>query len=255
MKKHRARWASTEQEIIKEVKKIRHSHPRMGARKLLQKLADFFKALGVKIGRDRFFALLKRHDLLILQRRKGRRTTFPGGLRSENLLETAEISAVHQAYVTDITYMETEQGFVYLALVTDLYSRKIVGWDLSRSLSVDGALRAIKRAVSQAKCDVKGLIHHSDHGIQYTSRPYLDYLSAHGIHSSMGRVGNCYDNAVAERVNGILKMEYLLDHRFPDFHLAHLAVKQAVDLYNTGRPHLSLNYQTPEEVYQRSLAA
>ena len=97
----------------------------------------------------------------------------------------------------------TDQGFRYLALVTDLYSRKIVGWDLSDSLSLEGALRAMRQAVRQRRHPLSGLIHHSDHGVQYASRDYLDLLTHHGIRSSMGRVGNAYDNAVAERVENL----------------------------------------------------
>jgi len=239
--------------IMIEVRRIRESHPRMGTRKLLVVLAAPFEKHGVKIGRDRFFDLLRRQDQLIHQKRKATRTTFPGGLRCENVLASATISAPNQAFVVDITYIDTEQGFLYLALVTDLYSRKIVGWDLSNSLSLEGALRALRQAVSHADGKVAGLIHHSDHGSQYTSRLYLDFMKDENIRPSMGEVGNAYDNAVAERVNGILKLEYLLDYRFPDFLSASLATQQAIHFYNSERPHSSLGMQMPEQVYAQAL--
>lgn len=238
--------------IMKEVVRIRESHPRMGTRKLLVVLADSFDKHGIKMGRDRFFDLLRREDQLIQQKRKATRTTFPGGLRSENILASTTITVPNQAFVADITYIDTEQGFLYLALVTDLYSRKIVGWDLSNSLSLEGALRALKRAVSHAGGEVAGLIHHSDHGSQYTSRPYLDFMKDQDIRPSMGEVGNAYDNAVAERVNGILKLEYLLDHRFPDILSASLTTQQAIHFYNAERPHTSLGLRMPEQVYAQA---
>lgn len=239
--------------ILQEVRRIRATHPRMGTRKLLVVLADSFEKHGVKIGRDRFFDLLRREKQLIHQKRKATRTTFPGGLRSENILASTTITAPNQAFVVDITYLDTEQGFLYLALVTDLYSRKVMGWDLSNSLSLEGALRALKKAVAHAGGRVAGLIHHSDHGSQYTSHLYLDFMNDAGIRPSMGEVGNAYDNAIAERVNGILKLEYLLDQRFPDSHSALLATEQAIHFYNTERPHCSLHFQMPEVVYAQAL--
>ena len=244
--------AAEEALILKEVQHIRTSHPRMGTRKLLVMLADFLAKSGLSIGRDRLFDLLRREELLIPQKRKATRTTFPGGLRSENVLASTTITAPNQAFVADITYIETEQRFLYLALVTDLCSRKIVGWDLSDSLSLEGALRALKQAVTQVKGKVEGLIHHSDHGSQYTSRPYLDFMKDKDIRPSMGEVGNAYDNAVAERMNGILKLEYLLDHRFPDTASALRATQQAIHFYNSERPHSSLDLQTPDHVYAQA---
>jgi len=245
--------AAREALILKEVQLIRTSHPRLGTRKLLVLLADFFAKSGLHIGRDRLFDLLRSQDLLIQQKRKATRTTFPGGLRSENVLASTTITAPNQAFVVDITYIDTEPGFLYLALVTDLFSRKIVGWDLSNSLSLEGALRALQMAVTHAGGQVADLIHHSDHGSQYTSRPYLDFMKEAGIRPSMGEVGNAYDNAVAERVNGILKLEYLLDQRFPDTRSAWQATEQAIHFYNSERPHSSLDLHTPEHVYAQAL--
>ena len=241
---------SQERWILEEVLEIRFRHPMMGGRKLLYKLS--LEDPSMKMGRDRFFELLRRHDQLVKRKRKGRRTTFPGGLRSENLLSKGDIIAKDQAVVSDITYIETERGFKYLSLVTDLYSRKVVGWELSDTLEASGALKALKKAVKHVGGSVRGLIHHSDHGHQYTSKEYLSYMKRKGIRSSMGRVGNAYDNAVAERVNGILKIEYHLDQRFLDYRSAYQATREAIHLYNTDRPHCSLGMATPAEVYASS---
>lgn len=254
MRKRREQREQKETEVIEQVRAIRQELPRVGGRKLRKMLGAFFEKTGIRIGRDRFFDLLRRHGLLVPIKRKGTRTTFPGGVRSEHLLPSATITGPNQAVVADITYIDTEEGFLYLALVTDLYSRKIIGWDLSNSLSLEGAYRAMERAlkhIRKEKGTTKGMIHHSDHGSQYTSRAYLALLKDAGIRPSMGAVGNAYDNAVAERVNGILKLEFLLDHRFPTARSAQQAVANAIFLYNTKRPHLSLGYATPAQVYAR----
>lgn len=236
-------------QVLELVRSMRCRHKRMGGRKLLHELQPELVKRGIQMGRDRFFDLLRRHDLLLRPKKRAYRTTWAGRWRCENLLAEALITRPNQAWVCDLTYIATESGFVYLALVTDLYSRRIMGYDLSRSLSLEGAARAMQRAIAQAGRPLAGLIHHSDHGVQYTSQPYRDLLARHHIRSSMGEVGNCYDNAVAERVNGILKLEYGLDDTFVDFTQAQLAVEQAVWLYNHERPHLALNYQKPYQVY------
>jgi len=253
MKLRRLRRAMQEALVLNRVQEIRQELPKVGGRKLHHLLQKFYQEHGISLGRDRLFELLRRYDLLVRIKRKPTRTTFPGGVRSENLLVSVMISRPNQAWVADITYIATEEGYLYLALVTDHYSRKIMGWDLSPSLSLEGALRALQQAITQARGEVKGLIHHSDHGAQYTSREYLALLKQVGIQPSMGAVGNAYDNAVAERVNGILKQEFLLDQRFPDVVSARQAVASAIHLYNTKRPHLSLNYATPAAVYAEGI--
>ena len=156
------------------------------------------------------------------------------------------------AWVSDITYLKTAKGFVYLSLITDVYSRKIVGWQLDKSLGVEGTLQALHKALSQCS-DTRNLIHHSDRGIQYCCYAYTDLLHQKGIKISMGEAGNCYDNAIAERVNGILKDEYLLDSEFADIHQAYEAVLQAIYLYNYKRPHWALKLQKPAQVHDLSI--
>ena len=175
-------------------------------------------------------------------------------MRFPNLIQDLEITHPNQVWVSDITYITTEEGFVYLALITDLYSRFIVGYDISSSLAVEGAQRALEKATQMAlknteKKDLAGLIHHSDHGVQYTAYAYQDQLKDFSMKASMGEVGNCYDNAVAERVNGILKNEYNLDALFLNLPHAQQAVQEIVWIYNYDRPHLSLDMATPADFY------
>ena len=238
-----------ERKILALVQAIRKRHPRMGGRKLLQKLGPDMAQEGFSLGRDRFFDLLGRHDLLVSPIKRKRRTTWAGLWRCPNLLEDLAITRVQQVWVGDITYLETEEDFCYLSLLTDAYSRYIVGYDLSPSLAVEGVKRSLEMAIDQASDPLTGLIHHTDHGSQYTSRTYRDRLEEVSILSSMGEVGNCYENALAERMNGILKLEYGLDNVFIDFQHAYLAVKEAVWLYNFERPHLSLEYQIPVKMH------
>ncbi len=242
--------AAEDQLIVELVQGIRQRHPRLGGRKLLHELRQPLAALGITRGRDAFFELLSFHNLLVPQKRSRRRTTHSGLWRCPNLMADLEISHVHQAWVGDITYITTEAGFVYLALLTDVFSRFIVGFDLSASLAVEGCYRALQQAVVKANGrDLTGLVHHSDHGVQYTAWPYRQRLQELSIRSSMGEVGNCYDNALAERMNGILKCEYGLDDLFVNQEQALRAVQETVWLYNHERPHLALDYCKPADIY------
>ncbi len=159
------------------------------------------------------------------------------------------MSRPNQVWVSDITYIRTVKGFCYLALITDMHSRKIVGYDLSDSLELKGCVRALKKAIYKAK-DIKGLIHHSDRGIQYCSNVYTQILKTKKIEISMTEENHCYENAMAERVNGILKDEFYLDQVFTNKEHAKRAAKNAIKLYNEIRLHLSLDYQTPNMVYK-----
>jgi putative transposase len=242
--------AAEEQLIVEMVQEIRQRHPHMGGRKLLHLLQPKLALLGISRGRDAFFDLLGRHDLLVATKRNRRRTTRPGLWKFPNLIADLRLNCIHQVWVGDITYITTETGFAYLSLLTDAFSRFIVGFDLSTSLAIEGCLRTLGMALKKsAMPSFAGLIHHSDHGVQYTSRPYCQQLFAVGIRPSMGEIGNCYENALAERVNGILKIEYGLDSLFLDSRSAHNAVKEAVWLYNYERPHLALDYQIPADVH------
>jgi len=236
--------------IVGLVKAIRQQHPRMGGRKLHHKLQAPMAALEIHRGRDAFFDILRQEDLLVAYKRSRRRTTYAGWRRYPNLIKDLEITRTNQVWVGDITYITTEEGFVYLALLTDVFSRFIVGYDVSSSLAVEGSLRALDNAIGNAaEEELENLIHHSDHGVQYTALLYQDHMQEVSMKASMGEVGNCYDNALAERVNGILKNEYYLDALFLNLEHAHEAVKETIDLYNYDRPHLSLGMATPADLY------
>lgn len=250
MKRRQEQQRAEEAVVLALVQDLRRRHKRMGTRKLLNELQGAMIVRGVKMGRDRLFELLRRHDLLVRPKRRRCRTTWPGDWYCENRLAETTVERVNQAWVSDITYVETEEGFAYLSLVTDVFSRRILGYDLSSSLAVEGTLRALSMALEKVPDSVAGLIHHSDRGIQYTCHAFRQKLAHHGIQSSMGAKGDCYDNALAERVNGILKLEYGLDDCFVSLTQARRAVKEAVWLYNHERPHLSLGFRKPFEVYQ-----
>lgn len=207
---------------------------------------------GVKmsLGRDKFFDLMREEGLLIRRKRKYVRTTnSEHGFRVySNKIKDLRIIRPNQVWVCDITYIATSEGFMYLALITDLYSRKIVGYDISDSLESEGCRRALKRALAVVK-NPKGIIYHSDRGIQYCCREYVRLLNKHRMEISMAAKGDCYENAVAERVNGILKQEYDLGIRIINKPIAVKATKEAINLYNTIRLHRSLNFKTPAEIY------
>ncbi len=240
-----------EEEVILEVvRQVRRKHPRLGTRKLLFKIQPMLAVEGLQIGRDRLFRLLDERDMLVKRTKAYRRTTIPGYWQTPNLLPGMTILQPNQVWVCDITYLEVELGrFAYLFLLMDLYSRFIVGWHVANSLAGDGAVDCLRIALKQLPKTLRKIIHHSDHGVQYTSRPYMEILHQNGICPSMGEVGNCYDNAFAERVIGTLKNEYYLNARFTDQRQVHFAAKEAIHNYNTDRPHLSLRMAVPQDVY------
>jgi putative transposase len=202
------------------------------------------------LGRDKFFDLMRNEGLLIRRKRKYAKTTNSAhGFRVyANKIKGLKIVRPNQVWVCDITYIATAEGFMYLALITDLYSRKIVGYDMSDSLEAEGCRRALKRALARVK-NPKGIIHHSDRGIQYCCKEYIKLLNKYGMDISMAAKGDCYENAVAERVNGILKQEYELGNKFMTKEIAEKATREAINLYNTIRLHRSINYKTPAEIY------
>jgi transposase InsO family protein len=234
--------------IVEAVKNLRKEHVRLGTLKIRHELGEQIRACGRGFGRDKFFKLLGQEGLLLKRRRRYSLTTNSNHAyyKHTNQLAGATISAPDQAWVSDITYLRTKNRFVYLSLVTDVYSRMIVGWNVDSSLAVEGAMAAAKMALRN-RGGKEQLIHHSDRGIQYCCKAYNDLMK--GVVMSMGEVGNCYDNAIAERVNGILKDEYLLDDEFIDQRHATKAVEQAVYLYNYKRPHWSLDLRKPAQVY------
>jgi putative transposase len=236
--------------IVDLVRKERQIHPRIGCRKLHHMLDLEFIRLGVRIGRDRLFRVLRHHNMLINRRKSRPRTTDSGhGMRVyKNLLKDSVLTGPGQAFVSDITYIDTYEGFMYLSLVMDAYSRAIIGWDCSDSLETVGAMRALECAIASrsAQC---GCIHHSDRGCQYASRGYVSKLQANGFRISMTEENHCYENASAERLNGILKEEYGLGGKFLSKSEVKRAVFEAIEIYNFHRPHQALGYRVPMAVH------
>lgn len=241
-----------EDEVILElVNQIREDQPRVGTRKL----CDHLEQSGTKVGRDSLFGLLRQRDMLIKPKKCFRKTTYSqhSYAVAPNRLKNLAVIVPKQVLVSDITYLRlTGRKFAYLFLVTDLYSRKIVGYHVSRDLTHHSALIALDNAV-QKMGDVTGTIHHSDRGCQYCCHEYLAYLSRHQMISSMTDESHCYQNAVAERVNGILKDEFNLDAVFENFKQLQQAVTKTVLVYNTKRTHWSLGLKTPQEVYEKAV--
>jgi len=236
--------------ILALVRRERAVQPRLGARKLLHILQGEFDLAGVSIGRDRFFSLLSRKDLLIKRRARQCRTTDSRHRFRVygNLLKDVSLSGPSQAVVSDITYIRTDEGFMYLSLVMDAYSRAILGYDCSDSLEAEGVLRSLSMALRRlGQCS--GAIHHSDRGSQYCSAAYVGKLKRRGFRISMTEANHCYENSQAERLNGILKEEYGLGGRFLRKSDALSAVHEAVSLYNYRRPHQALGYRCPMEVH------
>jgi len=229
---------------------IRRYQPRIGGKKLYRLLKTYLDKLQGQIGRDKFFDILRRHGLLVKRRKKYARTTesLHRFYKYKNRLKDRLLTAPNQAYVSDITYLKTRKGFMYLFLQTDVYSRKITGWDLSDSLAIDGAIKALQMTLKQCP-DPEGAIHHSDRGIQYCCYEYVRQLTAHKMEISMTEENHCYENAIAERVNGILKHDFLLDEEFENKTVALKAVQQAIQSYNNRRPHWSLGLSTPQQMH------
>ena len=250
----RQRRAIETELVLDLVRRERKRQPRLGGRKLLHIIGDDLGAAEVLIGRDRFFKLLQRHDLLVP--RKCRRPVTTNSLHGyrmyRNLARELVLTGPHQLLVSDITYLRTMAGFMYLALVMDAFSRTIVGYDCSDSLEVVGALRALKMAVRQLPADARAM-HHSDRGIQYCCREYIRRLRRAGLSISMTEQNHCYENSQAERLNGTLKHELGLNETFVRSSDARRVVREAVKIYNHDRPHQALDYQTPRQVHGASL--
>jgi len=240
-----------EQLILSMVHDIRRRHLRMGGKKLYKWLKPDIEKAGIKMGRDKFFELLAKNGILIKRKRKYVYTTdsYHHFRVYKNLLKNKLLERAHQGWVSDITYIRTSEDFMYLFLITDAFSRKIVGWHLSDSLKVEGAVEALKMAIKQCP-ETEGLIHHSDRGIQYCCKDYVKLLKDAKIKISMTEENHCYENATAERVNGILKQEYALDETFSTKQFTVKAVKEAIWSYNMERPHWSLGLATPQQVHQ-----
>lgn len=237
--------------IINEVLQYRIQQRRIGTRKLLDEMEAFLKAHHFQIGRDAMFSLLADHNLLVTKRkRRGCCTTLSRHRfkKYPNIIKNFFPLAPNQLWVADITYIHLANEFAYLSLLTDAYSRKIVGFCLCKDLSAKGPLGALKMALNNMEC-TRNLIHHSDRGAQYCCDEYVALLHDNDVKLSMTEKGDPLENAIAERVNGILKTE-LLDAIFINFETAQHAVAIACSTYNHLRPHNSINNLKPFEAHQ-----
>jgi transposase InsO family protein len=242
--------------ILEQVMQLRKNNPAMGTRKLHWLLQDFMKEHQIKMGRDALFNLMAENYMLIRRRRRRSMLTTDSRhwlKRYPNLIRGLEVARPDQVWVSDITYLKTKQGYVYISFITDVFSHKIMGYNLAGNLETINTLKALQMAIevtlAQGK-SLEGLIHHSDQGFQYCSSQYVNVLKKYGIQISMSDKGEPLQNPIAERVNGIIKNEYLffkdLDNKLSSMQSLH----EAVHTYNTVRPHLSCNMLTPEKAHQ-----
>jgi transposase InsO family protein len=252
---YRNEFLGIEQELVlKEVVSIRKNHPRIGTRKLYIMLEDFMLEHQMKIGRDALFDLLSLHGLLIRRRRRKIVTTQSNHWMKKhpNLIIGFIPSAPNQLWVSDITHWKIESGPLYISLITDVFSHKIVGFNLAQNMEAVESLRALQMAFCN-NIEVDNLIHHSDRGSQYCCFKYVNLLQQYNVQISMTQTGDPLDNAVAERINGILKDEYLECYTVYTFEEAKELLLKVIDLYNQERPHMTIGNLTPQKVHSREL--
>lgn len=239
--------------LIQEVSRIRERQKRIGVRKLYYMTGGFREEHGIRIGRDAFFDLMREEGMLVRRRqsRKPRTTISQWNMKwYPNLIRDFEPWEANLLWVSDITYVRVGAGFCYLSLVTDAYSRKIVGFALREDLTAKGSIEALSMAMRNNP-HRRNLIHHSDRGLQYYSSKYMRLLGDAEVRVSMSEKSDPLENAIAERVNGILKDE-LLQKSFRSFTEARREVARAVSIYNNLRPHLSVDMLTPVQAHARS---
>lgn len=246
--------AGQEAQVVELVKGLRLEHPRLGGRKLYDLLKEELINREIKVGRDALFELLAAKGLLIRPRRRTVRTTFSYHRfrKYPNQIKDLVIERPNQVWVADITYWFTHYGCLYISLVTDAYSKRVMGYGVAETLRAVHAKEALQMALGElSERGGKGLIHHSDRGIQYCSAEYVALLETHKVQISMTENGDPLENAIAERINGIIKNEYLAYQRVLSLAQAQIVLQQAVSLYNYKRPHLSCDMLVPEEAHQR----
>lgn len=237
--------------IIKQVLEIRKDHGRMGGRKLYLKLTSFFTTHQIKMGRDVFFSLLAANNLLVKKRKRKIFTTnsFHWFRRYPNLIKGFQPVSTNQLWVSDITHWKCPCCILYISLITDAYSRMIVGYHIATTLESIETIQALTMAIAALSFRPENLIHHSDRGGQYCSAIYVELLNSLGAGISMTENGDPLENPIAERTNGILKDEYLWDQKPDSIEDAKVILDQAIELYNFDRPHMSISNLTPNEVH------
>jgi putative transposase len=243
--------------VLSEVRAIRQDHRVMGGRKLYEKLHPFLLEHQIKIGRDGLFDLLASNGLLVKKKRRKYITTFSNHwLRKwPNQIREMTVNRVNQLWVSDITYWKVAGSCLYISFITDAYSHKIVGHHVAETLEGIETMKALQMALENLPAELKEpLIHHSDRGVQYCSQPYVKLLQDRDLQISMTENGDPLENALAERINGILKGEYLKHYEISNLEHAKAQLNHAVKLYNEQRPHFSIGLLTPELVHSKNLA-
>jgi len=238
--------------VLERIQEIRRELPKTGCIKLHKILNNgFLQGHGITMGRDAVFEFVRSHGLLIKNKKKWARTTnsFHRFRLHPDLVQRRPAVRAEEIWVSDITYLRTRLGFVYLSLVTDAYSRKIVGYHLAADLKTIGCIKALKQAIKGRLYPLRALIHHSDRGTQYCSDDYVSLLQDSQIMISMTQSGSPYDNAIAERINGILKIEFDLEKTFKNMAHAKLQTELAINKYNNLRIHASCEFQTPQNTH------
>jgi putative transposase len=251
-KKSKRKRQDIASQVVDLVREIRKQMPRIGTRKLYYLLEQKLEPLSV--GRDRLFRILKANHLLIIPKRSYRITTNSHHRfrKHKNLIEQMAITRPEQIWVSDITYLGNRENPCYLSLVTDAYSKLIMGYNVSENLNTENCIKALEKAVKGRQYKSKPLIHHSDKGIQYCSNEYQKMISDNRLQCSMTESYDPYQNAIAERVNGILKQEFMIDEYRVGLTEITQIVKESIHIYNTKRPHYSAYMMTPRQMHRQN---
>ena len=242
---------SQNQNVIKLVQEIRYEQPFIGTEKIYGLIKEDLEHMNIKIGRIKLNSILKEYGMLVRKKKKSVITTNSRHRfrKYPNLIKEVEISQAEQVWVADITYIRTDDGFNYLHLITDAYSKRIVGFELSDNLKAESTINALKMALKGRKYPDRKLTHHSDRGLQYCSDDYVQILIDNDIAISMTENSDPYENAIAERVNGILKHEFSIGDGFKNHLMALHEIKKSIYIYNHKRPHRSCEMLTPEKAH------
>ena len=244
----------TQDIVLQEIRLIRQDLPALGTRKLHLLLREPLLEHKISVGRDYLFDLLAGLDMLVKKRRRRSITTNSNHWmkKYDNLIAELTITRPEQLWVSDITYLKRNNHFVYLSLITDVYSHQVMGYQVQKDLSADGCIGALNMALAKRTSSHLPLIHHSDRGSQYCSRAYIEILKENKIAISMTQNGDPYENAIAERMNGILKTEFGIEHNTGTMALLKLKVEKSIHAYNNLRPHDSCESLTPIQAHQKT---
>lgn len=239
-------------QIISMVLEQRKIMPRLGTPKLYHLLKPEWNAMGIKCGRDKLCSILREERMLVKKKKNFTKTTnsMHRFRKYPNLIENMTIDQPEQVWVSDITYVRVKDGFLYLSLITDAFSKQIMGYNLSDNMKVESSIKALKRAVANRMYPNRTLIHHSDRGLQYCAPAYTEILEENRIAISMTSKYDPYENAIAERVNGILKSEFDVGEVFINKQEARKVINESIQIYNVLRPHLTCHYRTPKQAHE-----